>query len=33
MHQEKEVGPSQENNDKPNEEEGDWLKKLSDFAG
>ncbi|KAK3159390.1 hypothetical protein QOZ80_2AG0149540 [Eleusine coracana subsp. coracana] len=33
MHQEKEVGASQENNDKPNEEEGDWLKKLTDFAG
>ena len=24
---------SQENNDKLNEEEGDWLKKLTDFAG
>ncbi|GJM87167.1 hypothetical protein PR202_ga03095 [Eleusine coracana subsp. coracana] len=33
VHQEKEVGASQENNDKPNEEEGDWLKKLTDFAG
>jgi hypothetical protein len=33
MHQEKEASLSQENNNKLNEEEGDWLKKLTDFAG
>ncbi|XP_066322956.1 uncharacterized protein [Miscanthus floridulus] len=33
VHQEKEVGASQEDTDKSKEAEGDWLKKLTDFAG
>ncbi|KAJ1281500.1 hypothetical protein BS78_04G310700 [Paspalum vaginatum] len=33
VHQEKEVSASQEDTGKSNEGEGDWLKKLTDFAG
>ncbi|OEL26887.1 Chaperone protein dnaJ A6, chloroplastic [Dichanthelium oligosanthes] len=33
VHQEKEVGTSQEDTDKSNEGEGGWLKKLTDFTG
>jgi len=32
-HEGKEVGTSQEDTDKSNEGEDDWLKKLTDFAG
>jgi hypothetical protein len=32
VHQEKEVGASQEYTGKSEEAEGDWLKKLTDFA-
>ncbi|MDD0662617.1 hypothetical protein PS004_23640, partial [Shigella sonnei] len=33
IHQEKEVGAIQEDTSKSKEAEGDWLKKLTDFAG
>ncbi|PUZ78113.1 hypothetical protein GQ55_1G427300 [Panicum hallii var. hallii] len=33
VHEEKEFGTSLEDTDKSNEGEGDWLKKLTDFAG
>ena len=33
VHEGTEVGTSQEDTDKSNEGEDDWLKKLTDFAG